>query len=163
MRIYMEPPLPPTTSRVSARRLLLRRMLQQGGVSSQEDAVDALARDGHRVTQTTVSRDLAALGARKGDDDVYRLPDAERSGMIAELGDRMRQFVVGIEASANIVVIHTPPGSAHAVAVALDGARESGELDAALGTVAGDDTLLVISRSSSGTRLKRRLERLMEG
>jgi transcriptional regulator of arginine metabolism len=110
-----------------------------------------------------VSRDLSALGARKGDDDVYRLPGTGETETLAELAERMRQFVVGIEASANIVVIHTPPGSAHAVAVALDGARESGDLDAALGTVAGDDTLLVISRAASGgSRLKRRLEKLME-
>lgn len=153
----------PTPSRLSARRLLLRRMLQDRGVSSQEEAAVHLARHGHQVTQTTVSRDLAALGARKGDDDVYRLPGAGQTGGLGELGERMRQFVVGIEASANIVVIHTPPGSAHALAVALDTARESGDLDAALGTVAGDDTLLVISRSGSGgTRLKRRLEKLME-
>jgi len=153
----------PAPSRTAARRLLLRRLLEHAGVSSQLEAVTALARHGHRVTQATVSRDLAALGARKGEGDVYRLPAAGQTEALADLGDRMRQFVVGIEASANIVVIHTPPGSAHAVAVALDGARESGDLDAALGTVAGDDTLLVISRSpSGGTRLKRRLETLME-
>lgn len=153
----------PAPSRTAARRLLLRRILQEEGLPSQEAAVAALARHGHRVTQTTVSRDLAALGARKGDDDVYRLPGAGLSDALAELGQRMRQFVVGIDASANIVVIHTPPGSAHAVAVALDAARESGELGAALGTVAGDDTLFVISRSpSGGSRLRRRLEGLME-
>jgi len=153
----------PTPSRTSARRLLLRRLLEGDGISSQADAVVALARQGHRVTQTTVSRDLAALGARKGADEVYRLPASERGDGLATLALRMRQFVVGIEASANIVVMHTPPGSAHAVAVALDAARSGGELSSALGTVAGDDTLLVISRAPSGaTRLKRRLERLME-
>jgi transcriptional regulator of arginine metabolism len=152
----------PAASRTAARRLLLRRLLLDGDATTQRDLVAALARGGHTVTQTTVSRDLSVLGARKGDDDRYRLAPNGTPGP-SVLAERMRQFVVEIDASANIVVLHTPPGSAHAVAVALDAARANGHLDSLLGTIAGDDTVLAISRAASGAaRLKRKLERLME-
>ena len=124
-----------------------------------------LATRGHPVSQTTVSRDLAAIGAVRHTLDngnvVYRL--AARPVQADELHDRLRQFVDEISSSANIVVVHTPPGSAHAVAVALDNARDHGRLPEALGTVAGDDTLFIVTSSATGGgRLASKLESMLE-
>lgn len=152
-------------SGMAARRGALRRLLQAGRISSQEEIVLRLARAGHRATQTTVSRDLAALGAVKVVDDDgeerYALPDepAPASGL-DELTRMLRQFAVEIEASANLAVVKTLPGSAGPVATALDRAR----LDGILGTVAGDDTVLVVARDPrGGSPLARRLDLLGGG
>lgn len=108
-----------------------------------------------------MSRDLAALGAIKAGER-YGLAGSG-SHEAAVLPERLRQFVLGIDASANIVVLRTPPGSAHAVAVALDEARSASHLTEVLGTVAGDDTLIAITRSpDGGARLARKLESMME-
>jgi transcriptional regulator of arginine metabolism len=63
------------------------------------------------------------------------------------------QLLLSITASGNIVVIKTPPGGAQLLASALDRASESSELSSAIGTIAGDDTVLVISRNASGGKL----------
>ena len=124
-----------------------------------------LADRGHPVSQTTVSRDLAAIGAVRETLDnghvAYRLGATPIQA--DELHDRLRQFIHEISSSANIVVLHTPPGSAHAVAVALDDARDRGHLPEALGTVAGDDTLLIVTSSATGgRRLALNLESMLE-
>jgi transcriptional regulator of arginine metabolism len=150
--------------RSAARRLALRRLLAGGGAASQEALVEALARQGHRVSQTTVSRDLKALGARKrlaGEGgEVYALPGAEEAaGASAELAGMLRSFVVGIDSSLNLAVLHTPPGAAGTVAAALDRAALRG----VLGSVAGDDTILVITEGEKGGgRLARELAALLE-
>lgn len=127
-----------------------------------------LETEGHRVSQATVSRDLAALGARKEDDGGrYRLPEARGAaqGAADELVHRLRQFARDISASANLVVVRTPPGAAHAVAVAMDGASgPDAALEQLLGCVAGDDTLIAVARSpQGGAALARTLRGLMEG
>ena len=153
--------------RTAARRLLIRRLLEQHTVGDQAALAALLRGQGHRVSQTTISRDLAALGAYKGEDDGrYRIGgDADGTDDAArELGRRMREFALDISASANLVVVHTPPGSAHALGVAVDIATgPRGALAEALGCVAGDDTLLVVARSvTGGAALARRLRALME-
>src|SRR5207245_8183987 len=103
--------------------------------------------------QATVSRDLEELGAIKvraaGGDSVYAIPELPKDQVAPEehlkrvLGD----WVVEVAHSANLVVLRTPPGSAHVVGSALDRAG----LDDILGTIAGDDTVLVVcSESASG-------------
>lgn len=158
--------MPTPRDRTAARRLALRRLLEAGTASTQAQLCAALARSGHRVTQATISRDLAALGATKvanGVGDGYAVAPGRLAGEADALGERMKQFVLGIDASANLVVLRTPPGSAHAVAVAADAARDAGNLREALGTIAGDDTVLVITRSATGgARLARKLEAMME-
>jgi len=155
-----------TRDRSDARRALLRRLIAAGEVESQEDAVRLLADRGHAVTQATVSRDLAAIGADKRVDRRgrlrYVLADAavEHAETHGELTRMLRAFVVDIGHSGNIAVLHTSPGSAGPVAFALDRARPSG----VLGTVAGDDTVLVVSRApAGGEELAQRLETLLEG
>ena len=131
----------------SDRRKDLLRILHQGNAHSQSDIVEELRAAGHDVTQATVSRDLRQIGALKvkvGEKVVYRLIDDLPKGMHSDLVARnlfstLRDFAVDIEAAASLVVVHTAPGHASAVARAIDlaGARE------VVGTVAGDDTIFI--------------------
>lgn len=151
--------------RTAARRLLIRQLLEQHALSDQAALAALLGRRGHRVSQTTISRDLAALGAYKEDGGPYRIAGASHAGDAAqELAHRLREFARDIAASANLVVVHTPPGSAHALGVAVDAALgPRGAVPGALGCVAGDDTLLVVARApTGGSALARRLRALME-
>jgi len=116
-------------------------------VTSQEQLVRLLADDGVESTQATVSRDLDDLGAVKvrvsGGESVYAIPEhpADRMVPVDQLRRVMGEWVVEVESSGNLVVLRTPPGSAHVVASALD---RTG-IEGSIGTVAGDDTLMVVA------------------
>jgi transcriptional regulator of arginine metabolism len=128
------------------RQHLITKLLQAQPVTSQSQLVSLLAEEGVEATQTTVSRDLEDLGAIKvripGGDTAYALPELPAHQIAPE--DHLRrvlgEWVVEVAHSGNLVVLRTPPGSAHVVGSALD---RSG-LEAVVGTVAGDDTVLVI-------------------
>src|SRR6188472_4451275 len=129
------------------------RLLEQQPVSSQAQLVQLLEAEGIVATQATVSRDLEELGTVKvripGGTMAYAIPDftrGERASSDDHLKRLMSEFVLEVAHSANIVVLRTPPGSAHVVGSALDRAR----LDNVLGTVAGDDTVLVVCTESAG-------------
>ncbi|ASW54725.1 arginine repressor [Plantactinospora sp. KBS50] len=125
-------------------------------VRSQTELGDLLARDGVQVTQATLSRDLEELGAvkvRGGDGPaVYLIPedghrplrDAETAP--ARLVRLLRELLNGVDSSGNIAVLRTPPGAAHYLASALDRAG----LPEVVGTIAGDDTILVVARTAVG-------------
>jgi transcriptional regulator of arginine metabolism len=141
----------------------LARLLEHHAVSSQAQAVELLAADGVVATQATVSRDLEELGAVKvrvpGGDMVYAIPEHAKERIAPEehLKRIFGDWVVEVAHSANIVVLRTPPGSAHVVASAID---RAGVPDI-LGTVAGDDTLMVVvSERVGGAKVARRLGRL---
>lgn len=155
-----------TRDRTAARRIAIRRLLAAGTIADQQALVSELERLGHAVTQTTVSRDLTALGAVKQANSVggehYVLADRRGRGpqQQQELAQRMRQFVVEINSSGNLVVLKTPPGAAHSVAVALDAAATL--VPEILGTIAGDDTIFVATRKPTGAAaIQAHLERLM--
>jgi transcriptional regulator of arginine metabolism len=142
----------------------IAKLLESAAVTSQAHLVELLAADGVEATQATVSRDLEEIGAVKvriaGGDTVYAVPELPKDRMVPEeqLRRVLADWVVEIAHSANLVVLRTPPGSAHVVASALDRAGLAG----ALGTVAGDDTLLVIaSEMVGGERLAKRLQALI--
>ena len=115
-------------------------------MTSQSQLVDLLATEGVTATQATVSRDLDELGAVKvrvpGGETVYAIPELAFAQLAPE--DHLRRvfsdWVVEVSWSANLVVLRTPPGSAHVVGSALD---RAGRQDV-VGTVAGDDTVLVV-------------------
>jgi transcriptional regulator of arginine metabolism len=130
----------------------IARLLAEQPVTSQTHLVELLAADGVRATQATVSRDLEDLGAVK-----VRLPGGESAYAIPELPTEQRapedhlrrvfsDWVVEVNHSANLVVLRTPPGSAHVVGSALDRSGLAG----VLGTVAGDDTLIVVTSERAG-------------
>ncbi|MPY93648.1 MAG: arginine repressor [Acidimicrobiia bacterium] len=124
----------------------IARVLAERPVTSQAQLVDLLGADGVVATQATVSRDLEDLGAIKvrvpGGEAVYAIPElpSEQVAPHEHLRRVLGDWVVEVRRSHHLIVLRTPPGSAHVVASALD---RSG-LDGVLGTVAGDDTLLVI-------------------
>ena len=127
---------------------------------SQGELAALLAEAGLAVTQTTLSRDLVELDAVKVRHEsgglVYAVPGEggdrrpvpaqDSAAALARLARLCGELLVSAEASANMVVLRTPPGAAQFFASALDHA----DLSAVLGTIAGDDTVLVISRSPQG-------------
>ncbi|MBM3656055.1 MAG: arginine repressor [Actinobacteria bacterium] len=140
----------------NARRALVVNFVNQGLVRSQSDLVDLLADEGIEVTQATASRDLDDVGAVRGKDasGVMRYQFLESSvEPLARMARVSDQLLLSVTASGNIVVIKTPPGGAQLLASALDRASESSALPNAIGTIAGDDTVLVISRNASGGKL----------
>lgn len=122
------------------------RLIEEQPVSSQAQLVALLEAEGVVATQATVSRDLEDLGAVKiripGGTTAYAIPEyaKERASSDDHLRRLMGEFVVEVAHSGNLIVLRTPPGSAHVVASALDRAAVPG----VLGTVAGDDTLLLV-------------------
>ena len=145
------------------RQHLVSRLLTEHAVTSQPQLVELLTAAGVPATQATVSRDLEDLGALKvrlpGGDTAYAIPEVAKDRLAPDehlkrvLGD----WAVEIGHSANLVVVRTPPGSAHVVGSALD---RSG-MDGIAGTIAGDDTVLVVAvESVGGKKLAARLSAL---
>lgn len=151
-------PASSTTERTRRRRQLLE-LLARGAAGTQDEIARALGRKGFRVTQATVSRDLDELGAvrrRRGNRTVYVLPD--QNGPPAGLGLRVfEESVVSVLASGNLVVVRTYPGMAPSVGAVID----AHDVDGVIGTVAGDDTVLVVAaEGTSGATLARRIAAL---
>lgn len=140
----------------TARQHRIARLLEENQVTNQTQLVDLLAAAGVEVNQATVSRDLEELAAIK-----VRVPGGETAYAIPELpfdqvstDDHLRRvmgdWIAGIDRSGDLVVLRTPPGCAHVVASAVD---RSGATDI-IGTVAGDDTLLIISTAGRGAAVE---------
>ncbi|MGH8928989.1 MAG: arginine repressor [Acidimicrobiia bacterium] len=141
----------------AARRRALRRLVNNAVIHSQAELVTALQGQGFEVTQATVSRDLAAMGVSK---DGTRYVIGGRKVDHGHLARAISTYVETIACSGNLVVLRTPPGAAQVVAAALDAV----EVDGVIGTVAGDDTVLVVAATpDGGPHLQRRLEEIGEG
>ena len=145
------------------RQQRIARLLEDHPVASQAQLVELLADEGTAATQATVSRDLEDLGAVKvrvpGGETVYAIPELAHERVAPE--DALRRvlgdWMADVSSSGNLVVVRTPPGSAHVVGSALDRAG----LPGVLGTVAGDDTILVVTSSpTGGAAVARRLATL---
>ena len=144
----------------SARQQRIVDLLSTTEVRSQTDLAELLAEAGVVVTQATLSRDLLELDAVKvrapSGALVYAVPaeGGDRTPLVAQesaasenrLSRLCAELLVSADSSANLVVLRTPPGAANFLASALDKA----ELGSVLGTIAGDDTVLVISRDPGG-------------
>ena len=144
-----------------ARRAAIERLLRGRRVATQEDLRHLLATQGFEVTQGTLSRDLARLGARRAPGPVggtvYELP-AENAAAAPRALEALNPLVLRIRDNGALVVVHTTPGAASAVALALDQAR----LPEVLGTLAGDDTVFVAPvQAASASRLTRTLNGLL--
>ena len=116
-------------------------------LASQEEVTARLAALGFAVTQATVSRDLDQLGAvkvKRGGILSYALPDqlGDIDWAAARLGRIFAEWVQSVKAAGNLIMLRTPPGSAHLVGLALDQAK----LPEVAGTISGDDTLFVALR-----------------
>lgn len=148
---------------IATRRRLVRKLIATEAITSQHELVDLLEDAGHFVTQATVSRDLDAIGAikvRATDGGLrYEIPDdpvavAAHEREVVRIID---EFLDSFAVSGNVLVVRTRPGAAHVVAGAIDRAR----LQGVLGSVAGDDTVLVVADEETGGRgLLTELDRL---
>ncbi len=149
----------PTTK--AARHALIVRLVTDQPIGSQGELLRALAADGVSVTQATLSRDLLELRAAKtrtasgalvytlpapGPDTGARVGGGEGEEPDGRLARLCAELLVAAEGSGNIAVLRTPPGAAQLLAVAID---QSGRRDV-LGTIGGDDTVLVVSRDPGG-------------
>jgi len=129
------------------RQKAISDMLRAHVIASQEEVTDKLGALGFTVTQATVSRDLEQLGAVKVKRSgilSYALPDqiGESDWAAGRVERILREWVLSIEAAGSLIVIKTPPGSAHLVGSAIDHAHPP-EI---AGTVSGDDTLFLAVR-----------------
>jgi transcriptional regulator of arginine metabolism len=141
----------------------VKRAIAHHGITNQEELLNLLNRDGFEVTQATLSRDLKALrvGKVSAPDGtyVYALPEESDRSLEEWVRDFQRGYL-SLEASGNLVVLKTLIGHAQATALALD----NFEVPEVLGTVAGDDTILIILRQGADYgALQRSLVRLMPG
>lgn len=129
------------------RKALIATLVKAGKIHSQADLVRELKVKGLVVTQATASRDLQELGAirAKGSNGELRYFLERKEG-----GSSESKLVLSIASSANTVVLRTRPAAAQFVASALDAAIVANELPLAIGTIAGDDTVLVIAAKANG-------------
>ena len=138
--------------RSTIRHILIRKILTEREITSQGELVDLLNEAGHRVTQSTVSRDLSELHAAKvgegTDRERYVLADQRQS--VDEGWDQLRRaledYLEGAVPSGNLVVLKVRSATAGTVAAALDAAPPVG----VVGTLAGDDTVVVIAADDVG-------------
>lgn len=130
-----------------ARLHQLRALLEEERYSSQQELATALGRHGVQVSQSTLSKDLLVLGAerRRAADGalVYAIPPEGdfRAGALEKLARLCSELVQSLQSAQNQIVLKTPPGAAQYFGACLDAARLRG----VVGTIAGDDTILVIT------------------
>lgn len=170
----MSHPTVPATK--AARHALIVRTITRNPVASQADLLAALAQEGVSVTQATLSRDLVELRAAKTRTSsgalLYTVP---APGAAATVGARVgggeveaspgrlarlcAELLVSAEASGDLVILRTPPGAAQFLASAVD----QSVLGDVLGTIAGDDTVLVVAREGHGGDLAQMFHQLASG
>lgn len=146
--------------RRTQRQARILQLLTDHEVKSQGELSDLLVDEGIEVTQATLSRDLVEVGAvkvRRGRSLVYAVPgDGSEVAAIGSIGDsasaRLRrtceELLVSATAAQNLVVLRTPPGAANYLASAIDQTRDP----EVIGTLAGDDTIMIVSASNRDAR-----------
>ena len=145
----------------TARLQRINEILSSRAIRSQTELLGVLMEDGIDVTQATLSRDLVDVGAEKvrvGKNLVYAVPGegGDRTVRVApdgqettnRLAQRCHELLVSAEVSANLVVLRTPPGAANFLASAIDHTTVPG----IVGTIAGDDTIMVITTGATASR-----------
>ncbi|HTY63490.1 MAG TPA: arginine repressor [Acidobacteriota bacterium] len=142
-----------------ARQGRILEMCRSGLIRSQEEMSSLLEKEGIRVTQATLSRDIRELGLVKVRGSYQISGEVISSPPDEVLRRAFAQYVLRTGVSDNIVMIKTSPGNAHSVAVVVDAAQWS----EVLGTIAGDDTVFILLRKSSmGKKLLERIQELSE-
>ncbi len=150
-------------SRLQRQQAILRAVAERA-IHSQRALIDHLESEGHRATQATVSRDIRQLGLVKLPDpdggSHYGMPGEQSlANGDEELRQACRQFVVDVGPASAMLVVRTQSGHANAAAIAIDRAQ----LPEIVGTLAGDDTVLILVDSDASQKaLLRRLRRLID-
>lgn len=137
----------------SARQARIVELLTRLTIRSQTELAEILAAEGYTVSQGTLSRDLVDVGAVRvrssGGDLAYALAEvepAEDGRALSRLARLCGELLISAEASANLAVAKTPPGAAQFLASAIDRVG----LQSVLGTIAGDDAILIVTRDPQG-------------
>ncbi|MCL5985877.1 MAG: arginine repressor [Actinobacteria bacterium] len=130
------------------RLALIKKIVEDAGIKRQGDLVDILSKRGIEVTQATISRDINALGLTKMRDESgnskYSKPELEDITIrLSRLKKRISDSYISGEPVGNLIVLHTTPGNAQSIAAAIDAVG----FEEIAGTIAGDDTILIIARS----------------
>lgn len=152
----------------SARLERLTELIRNRQIHSQGDLLQLLKRDGVVVTQATLSRDLDELGAIKVRDTegflCYALPseapEAVEGSRVVRL---ITELVLHVDRSGDLVMVRTPPGGAQLLAGAVDRFIGAGEETLLVGTVAGDDTILIVARENQGKSVMDAVRKIAEG
>jgi len=136
-----------------ARQQALMELVRTQPLASQHEIQEHLSQLGYEATQSTISRDLEELGLVRIRDSEGHLKygwpnDTAALGAASRLRTLLSEFLVSVASSGNLVVLKTTPGAANAVADVLDRASMEG----VLGTIAGDDTVLVVAPSERDAR-----------
>jgi transcriptional regulator of arginine metabolism len=130
------------------RQLKILELIATHAIRTQEELAGALAREGWEVTQSSVSRDIAALGLVKVQ-GIYRPPAAAQRPRPDPDEQRIAEGVLAMEPAGDaLLVVHTPPGEANRVGAALDRLAWPG----VLGNISGDDTIFVALRNPAARR-----------
>lgn len=129
------------------RQAKIVEIISNANVETQEQLLQALTDQGFSSTQATISRDIKELRIVKELTSLgtyrYSIPEKDAPPALSDrLNNIFRECVIGVDYAENLVVIHTLPGMANAAASALDAMRSS----AVLGTLAGDDTVVIVMR-----------------
>ena len=134
------------------RQALILDLLGREPVRNQEQLRRGLRAVGVVATQATLSRDIKELGlVKRASDGAYQRPTPPMmpaGGTASALSRAVTAFVTGVDRVQHMIVLRTGPGQAHAAAIAIDRAQ----LPEVVGTIAGDDTILVIARDVRGAR-----------
>jgi transcriptional regulator of arginine metabolism len=153
----------------AARHGRITELIRDGAIRSQTELAALLSAEGLQTTQATLSRDLEELGALKlrgvaGGAPIYVIPEdgspRPMAGGTSRLTRLFSELLLSHEASGNLLVLRTPPGAAQFLASAIDRAA----LLDVIGTIAGDDTILMVARQGlSGEELGRQLTAFSSG
>jgi transcriptional regulator of arginine metabolism len=142
----------------SYRQGQILKLLRERRLHTQDELAKALATQGIAATQVTLSRDIRELGLVKTADG-YALAAAEASAAGPDVATVAREFILDVRVAQNLLVVRTPPACANSLASALDRA----EWPQLVGTIAGDDTVLVVTPDAPAARsLRARLLKLLE-
>ena len=135
------------------RKAAITALIQEHDIRTQRELMDRLAQEGFEVTQATVSRDMADLRLEKDSSGVYVMPE------LLHLSAVIKTQVRETRRAGNQVIVICRPGSAEGVGAAIDAAHAEG----VLGSIAGDDTLLVITQDDeAGASFQTRVDRLLD-
>ena len=143
------------------RHLKILELVATRPLRTQDELADALSREGWEVTQSSVSRDIAALGLIKID-GIYQRPAAARIHDIVDPNERrIAESLLSVESAGDaLLVLHTPPGEAQRVGSAIDLLAWPD----VIGTIGGDDTIFLATRNRAAqSHLMRQLHQLMAG
>ena len=142
-----------------ARQRAILDIVGGGPVASQEELQRELAKQGFKVGQATLSRDIHELGLVKSGEG-YALPGSEAAApqVLPSVSRLAREFVLDVRVAQNLIVVKTAVGSAQPVAAALDGE----EWPEVVGTIAGDDAILIVTANAKAARkLEHRIRGLL--